>query len=148
MDIHKPTNKLFPFYHHLSSMIYPQHQSILNSTQYFKLSVHLANHQIESIIFSIHKNNGTVDKVRKFQCYTIGDNDFYWLQFPDKKHFYILPESVLINDGIINNGLLEKYKKNLIVSFKDMKNIKYKEYLFHYDALDIFKIKGLFGLGV
>jgi len=102
----------------------------------------------KSIIFSIHKNNGTVDKVRKFQCYTIGDNHFYWLQFPDKKHFYILPESVLINDGIINNGLLEKYKKNLIVSFKDMKNIKYKEYLFHYDALDIFKIKGLFGLGV
>lgn len=100
----------------------------------------------KSIIFSIHKSNGTVDKVRQFQTYNIGDNDFYWLQFPDKKYFYILPESLLIDDGFINDGQKETYKKNFIVSFKDMKIIKYKDYLFDYDALDISKINGMFGL--
>ena len=99
-----------------------------------------------SVVFVIHKSNGTVNKTRKFQSYCLGDNDFYWLQFPDKKYCYVLPEFVLLRDGFINDGNREIYKKCIVISMKDISNAKYQEYLFDYDALDMERLKGLFGL--
>lgn len=100
----------------------------------------------KTIVFTIHKNNGSVERCRKFQSYCLGDNDFYWLQFPDKKYFYVLPESVLLCDGFINDGNSESYKKIMCFSIKDMSKVKYQEYLFEYDALDAERLKGMFGL--
>lgn len=99
-----------------------------------------------SVVFSIHKSNGTVNKIRKFQSYCLGDNDFYWLQFPDKKYCYVLPEFVLLRDGFINDGNRETYRQNICFSMKDISKAKYQEYLFDYDALDMERLKGLFGL--
>lgn len=41
----------------------------------------------------------------KNQPYDIGDNDFYWINLPDKETFYLIPEIVLENKLIISNNI-------------------------------------------
>lgn len=87
-------------------------------------------------LFPLHKNNGKNGKT----SYKKGDADFYWLNCPNKKHFYIIPETLLIEYEYINtlkaNGLyLNPYTNNKPWA---------KEYLFDYDQVDIDKIKTMF----
>lgn len=86
----------------------------------------------DKVIFSLRKRNGSIDGVSKFKAYNIGDNDLYWLHFPNKKKFYLLPENNLIN----NNNTI---KKNLII-FVDTNgnpcNNEMNNYLFNYHDID------------
>jgi hypothetical protein len=97
-------------------------------------------------VFNIFKSNGNIDGCHRYQRYASGDNDFYWLNLPDKKYFFVLPESILLRDGYISNSDNIEAKTNMSINMKDMSKIKYKEYLFDYSALDVDRLKGMFGL--
>jgi hypothetical protein len=96
--------------------------------------------------FCLHKNKGKINKVRKFQPYKQGDNDFYWLNFPDKVHFFVIPESVLIHHGVIATDL-QPGKRSIHINTKKLSENKFgMEYLFDYENIDIPRLKSLFGL--
>lgn len=93
----------------------------------------------DKIVFYLHKNNGKLGKKRQFQSYRKGDNDFYWLNFPDKKRFYVFPEDILIEHGCIH---VDKQKPTLCASLI-RKDWKFK-YLFNYDDIDEGRLLKLF----
>jgi hypothetical protein len=98
----------------------------------------------DGIMFSLHKNNGMQDGVRKFRPYNEGDNDFYWLNLPDKKYFYIFPETELIKHGILSTNN-QKGKGKLYITISKIKTNKYDtKYLFDYDNLDENRLTELF----
>jgi hypothetical protein len=86
------------------------------------------NDKKELYIFSMCKHNGCKEKNIQ---YDIGDNDFYWLNFDNKKTFFVIPEKILIEKGFIGN-------KNKKILFKiNIKNISWiKEYMFDYENID------------
>jgi hypothetical protein len=92
--------------------------------------------------FTLAKNNGTNNKNRKFTSYKKGDADFYWLNIPDKKHFYIFPENILIQNNYINT----ETKKAIYLNPITNENSWDKEYLFDYTNVDINKIKKMFNI--
>jgi len=74
----------------------------------------------------MYKNGGKVK-----QAYKQGDNDFYWLNCPDKEHFFIIPEEYIINQ----------------ISFSfNIKTTKkwYSEFLYKYSTIDQKKILSRF----
>jgi hypothetical protein len=78
-----------------------------------------------------------MDKVRKFISYEIGDNDLYWLHFPDKKHFYLLPETDVMDE----NGNIRKYIYiSLCNETQTPKNKNWNKYLFKYDDIDYVRL--------
>jgi hypothetical protein len=81
-----------------------------------------------ALIFKLTKCNGKIDKVRKFIPYDIGDNDLYWLHFPDKKKFYLLPETAVMDE----HGTI---RKHIYVALRNP-NEKWNKYLFEYDNMD------------
>jgi hypothetical protein len=93
------------------------------------------------IIFKIAKHNGGT----KMQCYHFGDNQFYWLHFPDKKHFLLIPEIILVNMSYISTSEYKANGREIWIdntkSYKDHKN--YGKYVFDYDNIDVAKIKSL-----
>ena len=96
------------------------------------------------IRYSLHKNNGSVDGIRKLQSYKVGDNDFYWLNFPDKRYFYVLPEHELIKYNHLADGL-QKGKKNICVNIKNGVISKFdNKYLFDLENLDKDRLTTLF----
>ena len=61
------------------------------------------------------KNNGFTNGHRNFIQYDIGDNDFYWLNCEDCSYFFVVPEQIFIDKGLIgnngvNNGIMFKIK--------------------------------------
>lgn len=93
------------------------------------------------ILFTIHKNNGREYGKRKFQPYQIGDNDFYWLNFPDKTKFFIFPEKILIDKGFIStpNNIGKKMMKTNLNNLND-------EYMFDFNNLDLVKLNRMFNI--
>jgi hypothetical protein len=84
--------------------------------------------------FQLCKNNGSKNKIQ----YDIGDNDFYWLNCDDKKIFFVIPESILINKGIIGN-MNDKKTKTLKITIKEKlnKNLEWlQNYMFNYENID------------
>ena len=57
------------------------------------------------IYFTISKSNGKVDGIRKYKCYDIGDNDFYWLNIPDKINFLVFPENFFLRERYFPRGI-------------------------------------------
>ena len=80
------------------------------------------------LIFKLAKSNGKINGVRKSIAYDVGENDLYWLHFPDKKHFYLLPETAVMNE----HG---KIRKHLYISLRNPSEI-WSKYLFEYDNMD------------
>lgn len=59
-------------------------------------------HVVDKIIqFGTFKANGINSK----QSYIKNDNDFYWLNCPDKEHFLIIPEKYIINKTTLSIDL-------------------------------------------
>jgi hypothetical protein len=88
--------------------------------------------------FQICKNNGLINGRRNQIQYDIGDNDFYWLNCDNKKTFFVVPESILINKGIIGNNV-EKRIKTFKIIVKEIlnKNIVWLQpYMFDYENID------------
>ena len=86
--------------------------------------------------FCISKNNGTINKKQNHIQYDIGDNDFYWLNCDDKKYFFVIPEKILIDRGLIGNINKCIYFN---VSVKDVLHKRsdwLQPYMFDYDNID------------
>jgi hypothetical protein len=109
--------------------------------KYLHTDFKLNNKNFQEKVGSIYKNKSSVnfkltkrDSVSKStQPYDNCDNDFYWLHFPNKKHFYLIPEFILIDKDE------NKIKKNLYVNvFPDgtPKINKLNYYLFEYENID------------
>jgi hypothetical protein len=100
------------------------------------------------VVFTLHKNNGRCDGKKNFISYTFGNNDYYWLHFPDKLLFFIIPEKALLDNGYLLNDTNKTAKKTLYVGLNNIqKNIFYK-YLYNYNinedlikVLDLLNIK-------
>jgi hypothetical protein len=77
------------------------------------------------------KHNGIKNGKLLKTGYKLGDNDFYWINLPDKNTFYILPEKVLYdNDKIGSNKM-----KILYIPFNDINHWIYN-YKFYYNNID------------
>jgi hypothetical protein len=85
-----------------------------------------------SFSFGLCKNNGVINKKQNQVQYSKGDNDFYWLNCDDKKHFYVIPENALIEHGYINS---EKHTIMLNISTTSIESW-YNKFLFDYDNVD------------
>ena len=81
-----------------------------------------------AITFKLAKSNGKPNGVRKFVAYDAGENDLYWLHFPDKKKFYLLPETDVMDE----HGKIRKY---IYLSLRNPSE-KWSKYLFEYDNVD------------
>lgn len=80
------------------------------------------------LIFKLAKSNGKINGVRKSIAYDAGENDLYWLHFPDKKKFYLLPETAVMDE----HGTI---RKHIYVALRNP-NEKWNKYLFEYDNID------------
>ena len=97
-----------------------------------------------AIIFTLYKSNGSVDGIRKLQSYKVGDNDFYWLNFPDKRYFYVLPEHELIKYNYLADGL-QKGKKTICVNIKNSVTSNFdNKYIFDLENIDKDRLTTLF----
>lgn len=89
-------------------------------------------------IICICKNNGLVNGKQNHIQYDIGDNDFYWLNCDDKKTFFVIPEKILINKGIIGNNKIKKsiFCKITVKELLHNKSSWLQPYMFNYEDID------------
>jgi hypothetical protein len=80
--------------------------------------------------FGLCKHNGS--KKNTVQ-YNKGDNDFYWLNCSNKKHFYVIPENALIEHGYIDS---EKHNFMFKTNPTSTNDAWYNNFLFDYDNVD------------
>ena len=94
------------------------------------------NNETKTVIFQLSKHNGIINRKKIFCQYDVGDNDFYWLNIDNKKTFFVFPEQLLIDRGIIGNKKTTKFFK---VTLKE-KIHKISEwvipYMFDYENVD------------
>lgn len=84
------------------------------------------------VLFTLFKRCGKINNIKKLIPYDIGDNDLYWLHFPNKKYFYLLPENKVIN----NEGIIKRNFYIPITKEGKPKNDNLDYYLFDYDNID------------
>lgn len=87
------------------------------------------------------KGNGSINKIQKRCCYSKGDNDFYWINIPNKNTFLLLPEEILIQNGYING---ESKRKSLYISETIEEDNWLFHYMYSYETPNVEKIKSLF----
>ena len=92
----------------------------------------------------IHKSNGAIDKVRKFKSYDKGDNDFYWIHFPDKKTFLIIPENIFIEKGLVQCD--NNKQKPLTIDINKIEQHWVFPYLHSYENPDEERLKKIFNI--
>ena len=86
--------------------------------------------------FYLCKHNGSI---RQDQ-YSKGDNEFYWLNCSNKKHFYVIPEKALIENGYINS-----INKKIVLGVNfTLVNAWYNKFLFDYDNVDKERLMNIF----
>lgn len=111
-----------------------------NVCKYLHTDFKLNNKNFQEKIGSKYKHkNGVGFKLTKrdsvsrtTQPYDKGNNDFYWLHFPNKIHFYLIPENILLTA----KGVLIK---NLYVTLSadgTPKSNHLNYYLFEYENID------------
>ena len=92
----------------------------------------------KSVSFHLYKRDGLSPSGSKLaQNYLLVDNDFYWLNIPNKQQFYVLPAKVLLKYKYIS----ETYTKGQKCLSIDTTNIKFElDYLFDYENLNVDKL--------
>jgi len=86
-------------------------------------------------IFFICKKNGHSNKTINTQ-YDTGDNDFYWLNCENKITFFVIPEQILIDKGLIGNIKKTLSLKITIKDTLDTRNAWLQPYMFNYENID------------
>jgi hypothetical protein len=122
-----------------------------NVCKYIHTDFKLDNNNFQEKVGSMYKNKNSVnfkltkrDNVsRRTQPYNKGDNDFYWLHFPNKRYFYLIPENVLLLNE--NSSVLIK---NLYVNVSShgIPTSKYLNYLFEYENIDYNRLDSIIAL--
>jgi hypothetical protein len=106
----------------------------------------------EKVGTKIEGKNGIVFKISKrksygFQHYVEGDNDLYWLSFPDKITFFVIPEAELIHHGIVttkSNPINGSKTLCLNPTNETSKHSWANAYKFSYVDIDAAKLSGMF----
>jgi len=89
---------------------------------------------INTYHFTFSKMKGRIEGKKIRQTYEIGDCDFYWLNCKNSSNFYVIPENILIENGIL--GSLDGKIKSLTISKTNKKTFWTNDYLFNYENLD------------
>jgi hypothetical protein len=94
-----------------------------------------------AFVFEIVKNGGLKIKEKNNHIqYDLGDNDFYWLNCDNKKHFYVIPEKLLYEKNYIgNDNEIQKKRKTLRVNSNSnnfSSTVWLSPYLFDYENID------------
>lgn len=84
----------------------------------------------------IHKNNGKINGKQNHKQYDIGDNDFYWLNCDNKKTFFVVPEKILIDKGLIGNVNKSLFLKITIKEVLHKNSSWLQPYMFDYENID------------
>lgn len=84
--------------------------------------------------FSFSKMKGRINGKKIRQTYEVGDCDFYWLNCKNSSNFYVIPENILIEKGILGNP--DEKIKSLTISKTNKLTFWTKDYLFNYDNLN------------
>jgi len=117
------------------------------------------NFRVQEKIASNQRKNKTIKNNRYLvflsghKPYKKHDNHFYWINLPDKEHFYILPEAALIDGGFISNDEGPPLHKTLpcypLTSHMDeCKHIWINKYLFRYSSVEQTIIENIFTTGL
>ena len=83
----------------------------------------------EKVAYVLKKNNISMviiaknKKGLKNQQYEVGDNDFYWINIPETSIFYLIPESIMIQNNLLYK---ENSKGTTRLSFGNNWTINYK----------------------
>ena len=98
-------------------------------------------------IFQLCKNNGKINGKQNQIQYDNGDNNFYWLNCDNKKTFFVIPEKILIDKGLLGNNINKKS-----IFFKiTVKEVLYKlsawlqPYMFDYENIDKERLLSILG---
>ena len=84
-------------------------------------------------IFKLCKNCGPIQTQ-----YNVGDNDFYWLNCDNKKTFFVIPEKILIDKGLVGN-----FKEYNCLKITIKEKVLHKmsawiqPYMFDYETIDV-----------
>ena len=89
---------------------------------------------INTYHFIFSKMKGRIDGKKIRQTYEVGDCDFYWLNCKNSSNFYVIPENILIEKGILGNP--DGKIKSLTISNTNKVTFWTKDYLFNYDNLN------------
>ena len=92
--------------------------------------------------FQLCKNKGLVNGNQNQVQYDIGDNDYYWLNCDNKKTFFVIPENILIDRGLIGNNKHHCFK--ITLNGRHYKNSWLQPYAFDYENIDKEKLLLLF----
>jgi hypothetical protein len=98
--------------------------------------------------FQLCKNNGIINNKRNQIQYDNGDNDFYWLNCDNKKTFFVIPEKILIDRGIIGNNT-DKKSQFIKITVKEILHTKsswLQPYMFDYENIDKDKLLNILHL--
>jgi hypothetical protein len=100
------------------------------------------DHKKLSLLAHMGCNNGVKQGKRQLRSYQLGENDYYWLHSSIDERFWIIPEGVLYEHGIITaKGVIGPMKHVCMKS-------KYKKWLqdyeYDYTAINVEKIRSLF----
>jgi hypothetical protein len=89
--------------------------------------------------FQLCKNNGIINKKPNQIQYDINDNDFYWLNCDNKKHFFVIPEKILADKKLIGNEKENHNRKIFKITIKETlhKSVSWLQpYMFTYENID------------
>ena len=95
-------------------------------------------------LFCICKSNGVTNKKINHIQYDIGDNDFYWLNCENKKTFFVIPEQILINKGLVGNINKSIFLKVTIKETLHPLSDWLQPYMFDYENIDKERLLNLF----
>ena len=90
-------------------------------------------------LFQLCKNNGRVNNKQNQSQYDINDNDFYWLNCDNKKHFFVIPEKILADKKLIGNEKENHNRKFFKITIKETlhKSVSWLQpYMFDYENID------------
>ena len=88
-------------------------------------------------VFNLCKNKGkkTNGEPNRIQ-YDLGDNDFYWLNCDSKIYFFVVPEKILHDKGIIGNEKKSLFFKITVNAILHKNSSWIQPYMFNYECLD------------
>jgi hypothetical protein len=113
--------------------IYPEFEGTVYDFKIFDKKVQekvgfICKNNPNSFGFCLNKSDG-----KKYNCsYKLKDNDYYWLHCKNTSRFYVIPESILIENGFIGDNC----KQHLYISPTNIKTKWADDYLFNYDNID------------
>ena len=127
--------------------VYPEEEGTVYD---FKINEYKFQEKVGTVLkgkrgygFYVYKNAGKKNGKRIQQLYNIGDNDFYWLNCPDKANFYVIPESAMVMKGFVSKGRCEKCPV-LLLNPDDKEHGSWaNSFLLNYNKVDSSKLSSI-----